>query len=205
MNINDLPVILASGSPRRIEMLKADGLDPFVLKPDCDETLHTPLAPHQTVMALALKKGLAAAQALAQLPKAALPFAAEETCLMISSDTVVAKGGRIFGKPQSKEEARAMLCALRGDVHQVYSGVLLQVCTTDKKLLFYEKTDVYVKDVSDRWIEDYIATKEPYDKAGAYAIQGAFGCHIDRIEGCYDNVVGLPYERLKQELAKLQL
>lgn len=205
MKMTDLPVILASGSPRRVEMLRKDGLDPYILKPQCEEVLHTDLAPHQVVMALALKKGLAAEAALQAMAEEDRPQAKDGKYIIISSDTIVAKGVRIFGKPQSKAEAEEMIRAIRNDVHQVYSGVFLNIYGTDHRILFCERTDVHVKDFPDQWIADYIATEEPMDKAGAYAIQGAFGCNIDRIEGCYDNVVGMPYERLKKELEKILL
>ncbi len=194
MKLSDMPLILASGSPRRIEMFENEGLSPRVLKTGCGEDIHTDLGPSQTVMALALRKGLEAARRLSEEGE-------EGPCLAVSADTVVCRNGVIYGKPESEEEAFAMLRDLRGKVHQVYTGVFLNFIGCGRKLLFCDCTDVFVGDFSEEWLEEYVKSGEPMDKAGGYAIQGSFGRNIERIEGAYDNVVGLPLEKIKSILA----
>ncbi|MBQ1384607.1 MAG: septum formation protein Maf [Firmicutes bacterium] len=198
MKLNDFKVVLASGSPRRLEILEGDGIEPLVLRPGCSEDIHLDLSPAQTVMALALRKGLDAEKLLAE---GKAPFEVPDgPFVIISSDTIVHKDGKIYGKPESSEDAAAMLKSLRNACHQVYSGVFLNIKGTGVRLLFCDKTDVYVNDFTDDWLDAYVHSGEPFDKAGGYAIQGAFGCNIDHIEGAYDNVVGLPLEKIKRML-----
>jgi septum formation protein len=146
MKLSDLKIVLASGSPRRLEMLEREGLEPYVMRTGCSEDIHLDLGPARTVMALALRKGLEAEQRVAageghEYIRDGRPF------VIISADTVVYKDGKIYGKPADEEEALAMLRDLSGDVHQVYSGVFLNIKGTAKKLLFYDRTDVFVKEV----------------------------------------------------------
>ncbi|MBR0140565.1 MAG: septum formation protein Maf [Firmicutes bacterium] len=196
MKLSDMPLILASGSPRRIEMLENEGLSPRVLKTGCGEDIHTELGPAQTVMALALRKGLEAERRLSEEGGAG-------PCLAVSADTIVCRDGKIYGKPESEEEAFSMLRDLRGKVHQVYTGVFLNFIGSGRKLLFYDRTDVFVGDFGEEWLKEYVESGEPMDKAGGYAIQGSFGRNIERIEGAYDNVVGLPLEKIKRVLASM--
>ena len=186
MNIKDLKIILASGSPRRIQMLSDEGCNVQVVKPNCAEDLHAELEPHQAVMALALRKALNVGR---------------QEGLVIAADTVVVHNGRIIGKPKDEEDAFNILSELNGQRHQVVSGVCLLHNLTGFTLVFYDSTDVYFKEYSSDDIRSYIATGEPMDKAGAYAIQGLFAEYVDRMEGAYDNVVGLPLEKIKRVLA----
>ena len=127
--------------------------------------------------------------------------------VVIGADTVVAANHRILGKPADRDDARRMITELQGNVHQVYTGVTLIVKDPDRGLraaTFHECTDVDVCGMTMEEIEDYISTREPYDKAGAYGIQGSFGIYIRAIRGCYYNVVGLPISRLYHELQKLR-
>lgn len=192
MKLGDVPVILASGSPRRIAMLREAGIEPEIIKPQCDETLRLGLTPAQTVMALALRKGL---DVLSRLPGRGEPF------LLLACDTVVCLDGRVYGKPADPDEAFAMLSAMRGRAHSVFSGVLIYQNIPKLVLDFHDETRVYFKQYSDEELRAYIATGEPFDKAGGYAIQGGFAPYIDHIEGDYDNVVGFPLDLIRKLLA----
>ena len=196
MNLKEYEVILASGSPRRIQMLQEAGADPRIIKPQCEEKLHMPLEPQQIVMSLALKKGQWVEDKLAQEKDPALSDP-QRSALLIASDTIV-YCGRVMGKPQDEEDAFRMLSELKNRPHSVFSGVYLNFVRTGRKILFFDETKVFVKDYTDRWLREYIASGEPMDKAGGYAIQGLFGPMIDHIEGHYDNVVGLPLEMILQ-------
>ena len=126
-----------------------------------------------------------------------------ESIVVIGADTVVAADHRILGKPRDHESAREMITTLQGNVHQVYTGVTLIVIGPAgdvRSRTFHECTDVDVYPMTDEEVEAYISTPEPYDKAGAYGIQGSFGIYIRGIHGCYYNVVGLPIARLVHEL-----
>ena len=127
-----------------------------------------------------------------------------EECIVIGSDTIVAKGEKIMGKPKDEADAYQMLSEIAGDVHQVYTGVtLIRTGKEPKVITFAEKTDVHLYPMSDEEIYAYIATKDPMDKAGAYGIQGDFAIHVKGIEGDYYNVVGLPIGKVYQELKQL--
>jgi len=186
-------IILASSSPRRIEMIKAKGIDPVIIIPGVDETITTNMKPHDAVMFLALKKALHA----------------ESTALergyngnaVIAADTIVVYNNIIIGKPNDSIEAYDILKALNGNVHTVLTGVSIIFAGITKRKVFYETTKVFFKDYSDYEITEYVKTSEPYDKAGGYAIQGAWGKHIDRIEGDYDNVIGFPWSKISEHLA----
>jgi septum formation protein len=129
---------------------------------------------------------------------------AEETALVIGADTVVVCDGQILGKPKDRADAARMLHLLSGRTHQVYTGVSCVVSDGSAfgEISFSECTDVEMYELSDAQIEEYLDTPEPYDKAGAYAIQGRSAVFIRRICGDYYNVVGLPIGRLVQELKK---
>lgn len=118
---------------------------------------------------------------------------------VIAADTVVALGKRIYGKPQSSEEAFEMLSALSGKTHQVFTGVCIYTKSGDRNA-FCTRTDVTFFPLSESEIQTYIATGEPMDKAGAYGIQGKGSLFVEKIDGDYYNVVGLPISRLVREL-----
>ncbi len=126
----------------------------------------------------------------------------ENPCIIIAADTVVAVDHEILGKPASKQAARDMIQKISGRVHQVYTGVTLihRDGRCDEMKSFAECTQVKVVDMREEEIEQYITTEEPYDKAGAYGIQGLFGKYVTGITGDYNNVVGLPIARLYQEV-----
>ncbi len=185
-------MILASGSPRRIEIMQRGGIDPVIIKPDVDETVSPELTPEQAVMYLALKKALWVEQQVEP----------SEGQWLVAADTIVCRE-TIMGKPQDEEDAWAMLRDLRGREHRVITGVAVIAPGTTKRKVFAETTKVFFKEYEDQVISDYIASGEVWDKAGAYAIQGGFRDQVDHIEGDYDNVVGFPWVRFTEELKKL--
>ncbi len=202
--------ILASGSPRRIEMMQANGFDPQVMPSDIDETLPLYHGMTETVTFLALKKArdverrwLASRQNILSDGSAAsqeIADTAELPPVIIAADTIVYHDGEIMGKPVDKEDGFRMLSALRGKVHYVVTGVALVEAGAQNTRVFYDITRVYFTDYTDEELLAYLDTDEAYDKAGGYAIQGFFGRYVDHIEGDYDNVVGFPWKRIMEEL-----
>lgn len=188
-------IVLASGSPRRKELLAKTGLKFSVVVSGGEEKAETS-DPAETVDKLSLDKASAVADLLQ---------AEKEPQLIIGADTVVACDGEILGKPSDREDAFRMLWKLQGQTHQVYTGVtlLLKKKHTWQAHTFSEKTDVQFYPVSREELLAYIETGEPMDKAGSYGIQGGFGIYVKGICGDYNNVVGLPVGRLVYELKKL--
>ena len=182
--------ILASASPRRKEILEELGLQFTVCPAQGEEKIDT-TDPEKTVAALALQKAREVAEGT------------ERPALVIGSDTVVASRGKILGKPHSEEEAFQMLKELQGAEHMVYTGAAVVDAQTGEVILnFAEGTRVSLYPMTDEWIRGYIATGEPMDKAGAYAIQGGCMPYIREIQGEYTTVVGFPAARFWQELLK---
>lgn len=173
-------LILASGSPRRRELLSLYTTDFTVCVSDFEESGVTAETPAKLVEQLARGKCLAVA---AQHPGA----------VVIGCDTVVDVQGEVFGKPHSVEEARRMLRALSGAVHEVHTGVCISDGTRTES--FVDSCRVKFFPISEEEIERYTATEEPYDKAGAYAIQGRAALWLDAIEGDYYTIMGLPVSR----------
>ncbi len=182
--------ILASGSPRRRELLEMFGLAELrVLKPVRDEVLVPGRGPAETVMALSAAK----AEEIAEQ--------AEAGDVVIAADTVVFLDGEILGKPKSRQEAGQMLRRLSGREHSVFSGVT--VSKGEKSLTRAEQTKVRFRPLSDREIGAYIETGEPMDKAGAYGVQGVGSLFVEGIEGDFFNVMGLPLCLLGKMLEEL--
>jgi septum formation protein len=184
-------LILASASPRRAQILHDAGISFSVLSAAIDETPFPGETPQQIVQRLAdAKAELVAARAVGP-------------AILIAADTVVVLDGQILGKPRSTDEARRMLQLFSGRTHSVITAVsLIRLPEMDRRR-FVEITLVQFAPLSRDEISRYLATEEPYDKAGAYAIQGRAGRYIPRIEGCYFNVVGLPLARLIAALQEL--
>ena len=183
-----MSIILASNSPRRRELLAQIGIRDFqILSPDVDETVEPGLSPARMVETLSLRKARAAAGR------------AGADDLILAADTVVALDGRVLGKPRDQEEAFAMLSALSGREHRVYTGVT--VLGGGRAATEHEETAVAFRALSPEEIRDYIATGEPMDKAGAYGIQGVGALLVQGIRGDYCNVVGLPLFRLGRMLS----
>lgn len=185
--------VLASASPRRIEMMRSHGLEPIVCPADIEENLPLVDGMKETVMFLALKKAKAVESLNANIPKGSI---------IIAADTVVYKD-EIMGKPIDFEDGFNMLSKLRNTYHYVTTGVALVEAGCENARVFAEVTKVYFKDYSDEELRAYLETDEAYDKAGAYAIQGYFAKHIEKFEGDYDNVVGFPWTRIEEEVKKL--
>ena len=176
-------ILLASGSPRRKELLTQMGCVFEVCKSEAEEVI-TSTNPEEVVMELSSQKG--------------------EVCV-IGADTVVAVDGNILGKPADEEDAVSMLKKLQGNSHFVYTGVSLFVRENqaETKQTFFEKTEVVFYPMSEEEIKTYVQSKEPMDKAGAYAIQGLCAKFIKEIRGDYYNVVGMPISRLYQEVKNM--
>ena len=186
-----MKLILASTSPRRAGILHDAGFSFVVVSSAVDETPFPGEPPHDHVQRLANAKAeLAAARAVGP-------------AIVLAADTVVTLEGRIFGKPRSSDDARRMLENLSGRTHAVLTGVTLIRLPDAERRTFVESTLVQFNVLSAEEISRYLATGEPHDKAGGYAIQGRAGRYIPRIEGCYFNVVGLPLARLQNALTSL--
>ena len=184
-------LILASASPRRAQILRDAGLVFSIISSAVDETPIPGEAPGDLVRRLAnAKADLVAARSVGP-------------AIVVAADTVVVLEGQILGKPRSTDDARHMLERLSGRTHSVVTGVSLIRLPDVEQRAFVETTLVHFDRLSANEITRYLATDEPLDKAGAYAIQGRAGRYIPRIEGCYYNVVGLPLARLLSELHEL--
>ncbi len=180
-------IILASQSPRRKELLQKNGIDFRVFVTDADETVTETMMPDKLVEELSYRKA-----------KSCVEQFMHDNVLIIAADTVVALGSEIFGKPKDEEDAYFMLSKLSGKPHSVFTGVTLaRVCDNEvnyRKIVC--ETKVYFKPLTEEEILEYIATKEPFDKAGSYAIQGIASKFVEKIEGDFDNVVGLPVKAI---------
>jgi len=184
--------ILASASPRRSELLSQVGIQFQVIKSDIEEII-TNIEPDQVVIELSRQKVQDVYDNLVD----------KENVVVIGADTIVYNDTKIIGKPKDENEAFEMLSGLSGKSHYVYTGVTLNI--NGEIISFAEKTRVDVYSMTQNQILEYIKTKEPIDKAGAYAIQGLFAAYIKGIEGDYNNVVGLPVGRICQELKNRKL
>jgi septum formation protein len=188
-----MKLILASSSPRRAEVLREAGFAFEVCAAQVDESRH----PHETVEKMVARLAEAKARAAAQLVRP------RDSAVIIGADTVVELDGESFGKPGDAPDAREMLAALSGRAHHVLTGIFLLRLPDGATRSAVETTAVTFAPLSRREMEAYIASGEPFDKAGGYAIQGRAGRYIPRIEGCYFNVVGLPLARLYVLLGEL--
>lgn len=193
--------ILASGSPRRRELLGALGITFTIIKPDIDETQHPGEAPLAYACRLSIEKAGAVA---ARLEAGAVVLAAD-TVVILAADTVgIDEAGELLGKPADAAEARSMLRRLRGRAHTVCTALtLLRTGAESRQITRLTQTLVTMRDYSDGDIEAYIATGDPFDKAGSYAIQHDGFRPVERIEGSYSNVVGLPTETLTDMLHEI--
>jgi septum formation protein len=193
-------IILASASPRRAQILKMHGIAAEIIPADVDEALPADTNPRIACMYNALKKALYVEEMLTEGSVA--DGHAKADAVIIAADTIV-YNGNILGKPADDEDAFRMLSELRGCTHYVMTGTAVVAAGQKDKRVFCEITSVSFGDYSDDEIRSYIATGEPADKAGSYAIQGQWSSHITATEGDYFNVIGLPWERLRCELVSL--
>lgn len=182
-------IILASTSPRRKELLKILGLDFFAVGSPFVEDMTLPMAPKDLVKHLA--RGKAAAVAATYRKE-----------IVIGADTIVVLGKKVLGKPHTPSAAKKMLTALSGKVHSVMTGYCLIDSADGREIIKAVETKVYFKKITNSEINNYIATGEPLDRAGAYAIQGLASLFVKKIEGDFLNVVGLPLNELAQDLKK---
>jgi septum formation protein len=190
-HINEFPyqLILGSNSPRRQELLKSLGFS-FLNKPiNADETFPVDLLAEEIPLFLAEKKADAYEEELS------------ENDILITADTIVWCEGKVFNKPANFVEGKKMLEALSGKMHEVYTGVCLK--SGNKQTTFYDVSKVYFKKLKSEEIEYYLTNYSPYDKAGGYGVQDWLGyIGIDKIEGSFYNVMGLPVKELYEELIK---
>lgn len=182
-------LILASGSPRRKQLLEQAQLQFSISASTVDETITETLTPDLVVEQLAVKK-------------AKDVFERFEDSIIIGADTIVSINGTILGKPTNEEEAFHMLQQLSGKDHDVYTGVA--IISKGKTVVFHERTVVSFWELTVKEIEDYMASGEPFDKAGSYGIQGLGALFVKKINGDYFNVVGLPLARTVRELKNFQ-
>ena len=177
MRLEDREIVLASASPRRLELLRQLGLCPGVQPSEADEH-SSERDPARFVQELARRKaGLVAA--------------------------TEAAGTLVIGKPEDRTEAAKMLRSLQGRAHEVYTGVALLLAGENKERVFAAETRVHVAPMTEDEIQAYVDSGEPMDKAGAYGIQGRFACFVEKIEGEYSNVVGLPLAALRAAYKEL--
>ncbi|TSA24862.1 septum formation inhibitor Maf [bacterium] len=184
------PLILASRSPRRKRLLKQIGLKFTVRPSDVREDVLDHEPPERNAKRIALTKAVQIAKDL-------------KTGIVIGADTIVVLGTRILGKPRTHAEARRMLRSLSGRMHTVYTAFALIDAATRKQTVQIEKTKVWFRTLSGREIAEYVASGSPMDKAGAYGIQDDYGAvFVERVEGCFYNVVGFPLTKFYKTLQK---
>lgn len=212
--ITNIPIILGSGSPRRRELLSQGGYKYIVIKSMCDEDTEV-LAPSEYVMTLAKRKAddvfariTVDRSLLLNDPDAVSTFGtltSDTPFIVIGADTVVSLNGRILGKPHDHNDAYNTLSSLSGQTHNVYTGVSIAYFDghSGHSRTFYESTQVTFYPMTPEEISWYISTGDVDDKAGSYGIQTQGGLFIKKIEGDYNNVVGLPLSRLYHELNAL--
>jgi septum formation protein len=182
-----MKIILASGSPRRRELLEQAGIPHRVVVPGVDESCTG--APHAQVVELALRKARATAGMC------------ESDAIIIAADTLVAIDDEVLGKPTCEADACAMLGKLSGRTHSVFTGVAILRGADEH--IFYEETAVTFRTLSPEEIRAYVTTGEPMDKAGAYGVQGRGAVLVSRINGCFYTVMGLPVSRVVEVLSAL--
>ncbi len=186
-----IDLALASGSPRRIELLSTLGLNYIVVNHGIDEMTIEGESPEAQVRRLARAKAAHASKRAPDL-------------WILGADTIVVIDGNILGKPQDEQEARSMLASLAGRTHEVFTGyALVRASAPGKSRQRQVRSRVHIRSLSDDEIAAYVKTGEPMDKAGAYAIQGIGAAIVEWIEGSYTNVVGLPVCELAQDLKEL--
>ena len=185
--MNDRRLILASASPRRRELFELLGLKFEAIASDADENIPA-CPPGQMVELLAARK-------------AQQVYDAHPNCCVVGSDTIVVLGGEIIGKPADEADAFRILSSLSGQTHTVYTGVC--ILTENKEIRFHDATDVTFASMDAEEIQAYIRTGEPMDKAGAYGIQGFGALLVERVEGCYFTVMGMPVQKLYRALKSI--
>lgn len=187
-----MKILLASTSPRRRELIQNLGLPVEILDNKVDETIEGTLPPKDVVQILAERK-----------MKGAYKKIGQSKGIVVAGDTIVVHNGHILGKPKDTEDAFHMLSSLQGDTHLVYSGLACMNVETGEQIIRYSSTKVKMKALNEKQIKNYIETGEPMDKAGSYAIQGIGAAIVEKIDGDYFTVVGLPLSTLADMLGQL--
>jgi septum formation protein len=182
-------IILASASPRRKELLEKIGLKFEVEPSNYAEDMHSKLSPDKLARAISLEKARAVARK-------------HKNAIVIAADTFIVFRGKIMGKPNTEAEARKMLMTLKGKSHSVITGFTILDTEENKVLTKSVETVIHIKKLTPEEIDAYVKSKEPLDKAGAYAIQGLGSVIVERIEGDYFNVMGLPLSALAESLTE---
>ena len=204
-------IILGSASPRRRELLEQIGISFEVRVSDKEEVYHS-LIPEEIVKELALSKAENVADDLRQKQEQVKQISFDKKnnvlldTIVIGADTIVVSDGSILGKPKDEADAVRMIRSLQGRSHKVYTGVAILDYDDEgkrKSVVHAVETEVFVNPMSDEEIREYAATGEPLDKAGAYGIQGRFAAYIERIDGDYYNVVGLPVSYVYRQLKEI--
>ncbi|MBP3961409.1 Maf family protein [Paenibacillus lignilyticus] len=192
-------LVLASSSPRRRELVAALDLSlpVLILSSDTDESTPTDWLPAQIVEQLGLRKARASAEMLQDDDAS--------HSLVIGADTIVVLDGQVLGKPADEQDAIRMLTELQGREHEVYTGIALVDTSSGRELVHHRMTRVMMKSMHNDQIKRYVASGEPMDKAGSYGIQGLGATLVDRIDGCYFNVVGLSLSLLSDMLAEFHI
>ena len=195
-NMDHVRIILASGSPRRTELLQTAGIVHEVVVSGADENVQEE-NPAKLVEMLSSRKAEEVYERMAQQEPSG-------DLVVIGADTVVAADGKILGKPEDEQDARRMLRMLSGRSHHVYTGVTLcgRIGSVRREVSFSEESAVHVAQLTEEEINAYIDSGEPMDKAGSYGIQGSFMKYVSGIEGDYFNIVGLPVSHLYQALKR---
>ncbi len=184
-------LILASASPRRKKLLSKIGLTFEVIPSNYEENLPDDNFTYEKIETLALNKGKEVAARTT------------ENAIIISADTVVVLDGKILGKPHSKQEAFEMISHLSGKAHEVITSIAMIDLESQKTLLNSCTTKVFFREITKEEVEKYISTDEPYDKAGGYAAQGLAAIFIEKIDGCFNNVVGISVYEVAKMLKAL--
>lgn len=192
-------LVLASSSPRRQELVASLGLSlpVLILSSDADESTPENWSPAMIVEQLGLRKARATAELLSS--------DAAKSSLIIGADTIVVLDGKVLGKPADKDNAIRTLSALEGREHEVYTGVAVIEPGTGRELVQHRMTRVTMKKLGEDRIRRYVDSGEPLDKAGSYGIQGLGATIVERIDGCYFNVVGLPLSLLSDMLDEFSI
>ena len=191
-------IILASSSPRRKMLLEQIGIKFEVISSDIEEIIDYKLTPQMIAVELAKQKGNDVKNKLLN----SFPNI-NENKIIIAADTIVINENKILGKPKDEDDAFNMLSALSGKWHNVITGLIVLDLYSEFLITDYSETKVKIKEIEQKDIINYINTKEPMDKAGAYGIQGYGATIVDKIEGCYYNVVGLPISKIYDILKKI--